>query len=66
MEDEQAYNATAVAERPPAISSENFTGIEPLQEWWNEILPNRTEINSESWFSHHLTDLDWLEGHNVQ
>lgn len=40
---------------------DHLSHIDPLQQWWDELVPNRMEINSESWFSQHLTDLEWLD-----
>ncbi|KAH6713063.1 fungal-specific transcription factor domain-containing protein [Leptodontidium sp. MPI-SDFR-AT-0119] len=40
---------------------ENFANMEPSQDWWNEILQNRTEFGSETWYNQHLVNLDWLD-----
>ncbi|KAK0114201.1 hypothetical protein ONS95_013701 [Cadophora gregata] len=52
---------TSIPDGQPGMDLENFANMEPSQEWWNELLPVRNELNSETWYNQHLVNLDWLD-----
>ncbi|KAH6715863.1 hypothetical protein BKA61DRAFT_654783 [Leptodontidium sp. MPI-SDFR-AT-0119] len=56
---ESLNNSSSATDVPPETGIEHFA--EPSQDWWNEFIPNGTEINSETWYSQHLINLDWLD-----
>ncbi|PVH70178.1 hypothetical protein DL98DRAFT_521762 [Cadophora sp. DSE1049] len=55
-------NSAALADGNSGMDSGDFAAnMEMPQDWWNQVLPNSAELNSETWYNQHLVNLDWLD-----